>query len=241
MTPEMNEHFIPICKGELVQRLTGTEGLTSLDRQQFLDFCDALEFRLHLEFHSRLEQLKRSYSPFDPDIELENPTEDASVEIGTQADNMVLQVTRLLEQANFRRLAREEIEKRHDERLKAFGIKQAVIDDIDKDVMRAVDTATEACKAAPMPPDSRIWTSASPSTSAPARPTMSQDSTKGTRFRATLAAPPGYTASRSTFTTGTGASGEMRDTRPQMKRSSMMSPRQSIVAREKSIAALWFP
>jgi pyruvate dehydrogenase E1 component alpha subunit len=44
------------------------------------------------------------------------------------------------------------------ERLKSFGISQAVIDDIDKDVMRVVDAATEACKAAPMPPADIIFT-----------------------------------------------------------------------------------
>ena len=44
------------------------------------------------------------------------------------------------------------------ERLKAFGISQAVIDDIDKDVMRIVDEATEACKAAPNPPAEIIFT-----------------------------------------------------------------------------------
>ncbi len=44
------------------------------------------------------------------------------------------------------------------ERLKQFGIKQAVIDDIDKDVLRIVDQATEACKAAPMPPADIIFT-----------------------------------------------------------------------------------
>ena len=44
------------------------------------------------------------------------------------------------------------------------------------------------------------------------------------RFRATLAAPPGMKLSRSNSTTGTGASGEMRPTWPQMKWSSMASP-----------------
>ncbi len=44
------------------------------------------------------------------------------------------------------------------ERLKQFGIQQAVIDDIDKDVLRIVDEATEACKAAPMPPADIIFT-----------------------------------------------------------------------------------
>src|SRR5437588_5072491 len=38
------------------------------------------------------------------------------------------------------------------ERLKAFGIGDSVIKDIEADVARIVDAATEACKAAPMPP-----------------------------------------------------------------------------------------
>ena len=44
------------------------------------------------------------------------------------------------------------------ERLKAFGVKDSVIADIDKDVLRVVDEATEACKAAPMPPADIIFT-----------------------------------------------------------------------------------
>src|SRR6185503_2413251 len=47
---------------------------------------------------------------------------------------------------------------------------------------------------------------------------------KAERFRATLAAPPGMKLSRWKSTTGTGASGEMRFTRPQMNWSSMTSP-----------------
>ena len=38
------------------------------------------------------------------------------------------------------------------ERLKQFGIKESIIADIDADVKRQVDDATEKCKAAPMPP-----------------------------------------------------------------------------------------
>ena len=38
------------------------------------------------------------------------------------------------------------------ERLKQFGVADNVIAAIDADVKRVVDEATEACKAAPMPP-----------------------------------------------------------------------------------------
>ena len=44
------------------------------------------------------------------------------------------------------------------ERLKAFGIKDSVIADIDKDVARVVDQATEACKASPNPPTDIAFT-----------------------------------------------------------------------------------
>ena len=44
------------------------------------------------------------------------------------------------------------------ERLKAFGIAQDALDHIDKDVARVVDEATEACKAAPMPPADILFT-----------------------------------------------------------------------------------
>jgi pyruvate dehydrogenase E1 component alpha subunit len=38
------------------------------------------------------------------------------------------------------------------ERLKQFGISDKAMSDIDTDVLRIVDEATEACKKAPMPP-----------------------------------------------------------------------------------------
>src|ERR1700729_1248137 len=44
------------------------------------------------------------------------------------------------------------------------------------------------------------------------------------RLRATFAAPPGKDSSRTISTTGTGASGEMRETFPQRNSSSIRSP-----------------
>jgi pyruvate dehydrogenase E1 component alpha subunit len=44
------------------------------------------------------------------------------------------------------------------ERLRQFGVKQTAIDDIDKDVLRVVDEATEACKKAPMPTADILFT-----------------------------------------------------------------------------------
>lgn len=44
------------------------------------------------------------------------------------------------------------------ERLKQFGVSEQVIADIDADVRREVDAATEACKAAPIPPTDILFT-----------------------------------------------------------------------------------
>ena len=63
-----------------------------------------------------------------------------------------------------------------------------------------------------------------PASSRPMTPSASAEVFKAVRLRATLAAPPGMKLSRSNSTTGTGASGEMRETRPQMNWSSITSP-----------------
>src|SRR6185312_855877 len=58
----------------------------------------------------------------------------------------------------------------------------------------------------------------------PTVPNNSVFTRNAVRLRAALAAPPGMKLSRSNSTTGTGASGEMRATLPQMNWSSMTSP-----------------
>src|ERR1017187_5887110 len=63
-----------------------------------------------------------------------------------------------------------------------------------------------------------------PCPSAPVTPRTATLSVNSRTLRATLAAPPGKYDSPVTFTTGTGASGEIRDTLPQMYSSSIRSP-----------------
>lgn len=110
MTP-MSDHekFIPITKAELLQRLVRLDGLSTLDRQQFLELSDAMEWRLHDDFRRQQEQLKASYTPFDPDsdcIGANLPTEQRD----EVAESVMDQFTRLLEQANYVRLERSNIE-----------------------------------------------------------------------------------------------------------------------------------
>ncbi len=62
------------------------------------------------------------------------------------------------------------------------------------------------------------------SASLPQKPACSTLTPRPTRFIATLAAPPGALVVRTERSTGTGASGEMRSTSPQMERSNITSP-----------------
>src|SRR6185295_11474265 len=79
----------------------------------------------------------------------------------------------------------------------------------------------------------------SPAASAPIVPTSVARPPSTAMLFATLAAPPSRRCSDSNRTTGTGASGEMRVTRPTMKRSSMTSPTMRIGRPEKRPISCW--
>ena len=64
------------------------------------------------------------------------------------------------------------------------------------------------------PRSSRVARSRRPSSSAPTTPSSTGSAPSALRLAATFAAPPSVKLSRSISTTGTGASGEMRSTRP---------------------------
>ena len=68
------------------------------------------------------------------------------------------------------------------------------------------------------------WRNRLPGWSSPTNPRTSTWAPRATRLLTTLPAPPSVRVSRSTSTTATGASGEMRATRPQRYSSSMKSP-----------------
>src|SRR5881394_1105312 len=70
-----------------------------------------------------------------------------------------------------------------------------------------------------------------PASSRPMTPSKSAEAFSAVKLRATFAAPPGMKLSCSKSTTGTGASGEMRETQPQMNWSSITSPITSTRAR----------
>ena len=86
---------------------------------------------------------------------------------------------------------------------------------------------SETASAGTMPSARSASRTRSPAASWPITPTSTASPPRARRLAATLPAPPRWKLWPVTSTTGTGASGEMRATLPQMNSSSMRSPRTS--------------
>lgn len=99
------EHFIPLRKGELIDLLIQGKSLEPAQREPFSQFCKLLSSMFHFEYHSRLEELKNTYAPFDPDadtITLQplNPDERKH-----RQDILFADFISLLEKANYTHLS----------------------------------------------------------------------------------------------------------------------------------------
>jgi len=62
-------HFIPFRKSDVIEMCIADGGLPDGEAQSFRDFCRILSSLFHFEYHHRLETLKDSYAPFNPDAD----------------------------------------------------------------------------------------------------------------------------------------------------------------------------
>jgi len=105
------EHFIPIRKAELIDRLCQQRGLSPADQEGFRRLCQLLDATLHFEYHAHLEDLKSAYAAFDPDSDTQSLTTPNELERESRLDVLFGRFTWLLERANFRQLSRANLEK----------------------------------------------------------------------------------------------------------------------------------
>ncbi|MFT7640292.1 MAG: hypothetical protein ACI9G1_002033 [Pirellulaceae bacterium] len=101
------EHFIPVRPADLVDIVGKEKDLDENERLAFQKLAELLEATVHHDFLDSLRHLKNEYDPFDPDSDTRaiesNDSEKCSDEF---FDHFV----KILEQANYRKLTREEIE-----------------------------------------------------------------------------------------------------------------------------------
>src|SRR5262249_23723635 len=109
-TPRL-EHFIPVRKAELIDRLCEQPGLSDADIDGFRRLCQLLDSTLHFEYHSQLESLKTAYASFDPDADTQLLTKLDATEQKAQLDGLFDKFSWLLERANFCKLSHADVEK----------------------------------------------------------------------------------------------------------------------------------
>jgi len=104
------EHFIPIRKADLAQRLASDIQDNDTARDQFQQLCRMLAARIHFDYHEHLEKLKNSYCVFDPDadtISLGAETENRHTQL---AETLFDNICTLLERANYRELSKKDLD-----------------------------------------------------------------------------------------------------------------------------------
>src|SRR5947209_8169318 len=94
------EHFIPIRTGELVDLLCAERDFKPRDRDLFRQFSRLVTATLHFEYHQRLNELKNSYAPFDPDRDTRSLQKFDSGERQRRLNDLFCDFGWLMERAN---------------------------------------------------------------------------------------------------------------------------------------------
>ncbi len=98
----MSEHFIPCNRSKLIQLCTAQLEQKNLEHKSFYELCQILLAYLHHTEQSNLEDLKNSYSVFDPDLE----TEPQSL---INHEKVIDVISGTLKKANYKELSKQSV------------------------------------------------------------------------------------------------------------------------------------
>lgn len=105
------EHFIPVRREDLIRALTADLTTTDADAESLQQICKLLEDAFHFQHHRRFRAVLESYSPFDPDADTQTLSTGHPAEQSRRAAALCDKLAALLQQANFQRLDRADIER----------------------------------------------------------------------------------------------------------------------------------
>jgi len=103
------EHYIPLRKSDLIELLAGDKQLSSTEQQEFRQFCTILSALFHFEYLDKLEMLKDSFAPFDPDAETKPLRPIPQEERDRRLEQLFTQFIELMAKANYTRLTKEDV------------------------------------------------------------------------------------------------------------------------------------
>lgn len=130
--PLKEERFIPFHRADIINMCLQTNELSAKEKKRFRVFCNLLQALMHFEFHHRLETLKTSYAPFNPNADthqIRNYTNQELVEFQNRFEEEFI---KLLNAANFEEVHQSSIQGSL-ERESLFNIRLEVnFDDFEK-------------------------------------------------------------------------------------------------------------
>ena len=103
------ERFIPFRKTSIVTMCA--DEVPAAERESFRAFAELLASLLHHEFRSRLEALKDTYYPFNPDTDTRTIVELGPAERQAAQQRLVDELTALAEDANFERIGTDDLDR----------------------------------------------------------------------------------------------------------------------------------
>ena len=118
------------------------------ERESFLAFTELLASLMHHEFRARLEALKDTYHPFNPDADTRTIGELSPAERQAAQERLVEELTALAEAANFERISADDLDRAFVEESLMKVRLEADFDDFEQVVFyrRGVHTREEEVK-----------------------------------------------------------------------------------------------
>jgi hypothetical protein len=118
-------HFIPLACSELIDLLCADPSFEGPESHLFRPLCNAITAAYHFEYHTRLLELKKAYTPFDPDKDTQSVRPLPAAKRQHHLNRLLNDFVWLLERAHFTHLGREQIEPVLDS-ASAWGIRMDV-------------------------------------------------------------------------------------------------------------------
>jgi hypothetical protein len=104
------DRFIPVRKTDLVKSCLDDGRLSQEQGKEFADLCQLIISTLHFEYHEILEELKDSYSPFDPNADTLTVKELNNEQLNVQQTAFESRFTQVLNAANFEKVTDQDLQ-----------------------------------------------------------------------------------------------------------------------------------
>jgi len=102
-------HFIPFRKADVIDMCLADGALGGPDKKSFGEFAKILGALFHFEYHERLETLKDSFVPFNPDADARAQKRVDPAERLESERTFLAMMREVLTQANYTEVARDEL------------------------------------------------------------------------------------------------------------------------------------